>query len=60
MKNTEKLAEQSRRRVTPLYYSAAEDAVYSEPGDRRWFLTELIRYNTPEEIERTVRRFMAM
>lgn len=60
MKNLETLARISAHRVTPLYYSPAEDAVYTEPGAGRWYLTDLIRKNSPQEIENTVRRFMVM
>lgn len=60
MKNLETLARISAHRVTPLYYSPAEDAVYTEPGSGRWYLTDLIRKNSPQEIENTVRRFMVM
>lgn len=60
MKNTETVARISEHRITPLYYSPAENAVYTEPGAGRWYLTDLIRKNSPQEIEDTVRRFMAL
>lgn len=60
MKNTETLARISAHRITPLYYSPAEDAVFCDPGEGRWHLTDLIRKNSPEEIEATVKKFMAM
>lgn len=32
----------------------------TEPGAGRWYLTDLIRKNSPQEIEDTVRRFMVL
>ena len=60
MKNIETVARQSEHGITPLYYSPAEDAVYTEPGAGRWYLTDLIRKNSPQEIENTVRHFMVL
>lgn len=60
MKNIEMVAKASEHGITPLYYSPAEDAVFTEPGAGRWYLTDLIRKNSPQEIENTVRRFMVM
>lgn len=60
MKNIEMVARISEHRITPLYYSPAEDAVYTEPGAGRWYLTDLIRKNSPQEIEDTVHRFMVL
>lgn len=60
MKNVNKVVEQSKRGHTPLYYSIREDAVYTEPGDGRYYLTDLIRENTAEEIKHTVMRFMSL
>lgn len=45
--------------TVPLYYSIKEDAVYSEDGEGRFYLTDLIRHNEPEEIEQTVRKFLS-
>ena len=42
----------------PLYYNPQNDTVYTTAGENRRFLTYLIRENTPEEIESTVKRFM--
>lgn len=60
MKNLKRLSEQSATEITPLYYSPKENAVYSTDGEERFFLTYLIRKNTPEEIEKTVIKFMAL
>ena len=60
MKNLKQIAERSRQGVTPLYYSIREDAVYSEAGDGRFYLTDLIRYNSEDEIAETVRYFLSL
>ncbi len=60
MKNTKQVSQQSKQGITPLYYSIREDAVYTSEGDGRYYLTDLIRENTEEEIVNTVRRFMSM
>lgn len=60
MKNISKVAERSAQGVTPIYYSIKEDAVYTEDGDGRYYVTDLIRKNTEAEIVRAVRRWMAM
>lgn len=57
MNNTKQVSEASANGCK-LYYSIREDAVYTQPGEGRWFLTELIRKNTEEEIVNTVRKFM--
>ena len=43
-----------------LYYSIEEDAVYTTGGNGRYFITTLIRKNTPQEIEKTVDHIMAL
>lgn len=60
MKNLEIVAKQSGNGITPLYYSIRENAVYTEAGEGRYYLTDLIRKNTEKEIEVTVKRFMSM
>ena len=60
MKNLKEVAEQSRQGITPLFYSIRENAVYTEEGDGRYYLTDLIRENTEQEIKDAVRRFMSM
>lgn len=60
MKNVKSVAKRSKRGLTPLYYNVREDAVYTEPGDGRYYLTDLIRENTEKEIITTVIRMMSM
>ena len=60
MKNLDVVARESSKGVTPLFYGIREDAVYTEDGEGRFYLTDLIRENTEDEIKRTVRRFMSM
>ena len=60
LKNVEKVSEESRKGKTKLYINVYENALYTEPGTGRWYLTELIRYNTAEEIIDTVHRFANM
>lgn len=60
MKRLDIVSEESKMGTTPLYYSIAEDAVYTTPADGRWHLTDLIRHNTEDEIEETVKRFMRL
>ena len=64
MKNLKKLSDQTNfiilHGAVPLYYSIKEDAVYSEAGEGRFYLTDLIRYNTEDEIAETVRYFLSL
>lgn len=60
MRNLKRLSEKSKTGRVKLFYSPKNKAVYDKPGNGRYFLTELIRENTPEEIEKTVKYFMAM
>ena len=60
MKNVKAVSNRSRQGITPLYYSVKEDAVYTEDGDGRYYLTDLIRENTEQEIIETVRKYMSM
>lgn len=57
MENLKKVAEASKNGCK-LYYSIRENAVFTTEGEGRYFLTELIRENTPEEIQKTVYKFM--
>ena len=43
-----------------LYYSIANDAVYTTPAQGRYYVTDLLRPNTPEEIKTAVNRWLAM
>ena len=60
MRNLRAVAEESRNGITPLYYSIAENAVYTADGEGRHFVTDLIRENTEAEIKQAVRRWLAM
>ncbi len=60
MKNLKKLSKMSKKGKVSLYYSSREKAVFDAPGEGRFYLTDLIRENTPEEIRKTVDFMMAM
>lgn len=47
-------------RTVPLYYSIKEDKVYTEEGNGRFFLTNLINKNTEKDIEKTVHYMMSL
>ena len=61
-KNIKNLPEVAGRSAwgVKLYYSLEENAVYTEDGKGRWYVTEFIRKNTPEEIEQAVNRMLSM
>ena len=59
MKNLNEIAARSAA-GTKIYYSVIESAVYTEDGPGRWFVTELIRKNEAQEIEKAVRRWLAL
>ena len=59
MKNLNEIAAESRK-GTQIYYSIREKAVYTKDGDGRYFVTELLRENTAEEIKRAINRWLAM
>lgn len=65
MKNTQTVANKTRNtrsgdRATwiPLFYSFAQDAVYTVPGNDRFQVTTLINPNTAQDIENAVNRFI--
>lgn len=59
MKNLKAVSRKSQEtNRLPLYYSFATDAVYTTPGDRRFFVTYLIRANTEAEIREAVSRWL--
>lgn len=65
MKNAAKVSEKSKNIVTrdrstwlPLFYSFKDDAVYTIPGNDRFHVTDLINYNTVEDISSAVTRFI--
>ena len=60
MKNLKEVSEKSKKGRTPIYYSHEDQAVYTEKGPGRFYVTDLIRENSEEEIERTIRRWMSL
>jgi len=61
MRNLRAVAQESYRKGwTPLYYDIKHDAVFTEDGEDRFYVTDLIRPNTSQEIEAVVRRWLAM
>lgn len=58
MKNLDIVAAESRNGWAPLYYSIREQAVYTEPGEGRYYVTDLIRENTEQEIKQAVMRYL--
>jgi len=59
MKNLKEVAAESKHGC-PLYYSVKENAVYTTGGSGRYYLTDLIRENTPKEIVAAVHKYMSM
>ena len=60
MKNLKEAAERSKKGRTPIYYSYKDQAIYFEKGPGKFYVTDLIRENTPEEIEHTIRWWMSL
>lgn len=58
MKGLKKLSNLSKTKRVSLYYDIKNDTVFSEPGNGRFYLTDLINYNSPKDIEKTVERMM--
>lgn len=56
---TQAIGKGNRKRM-PLYYSIVDNAVYTTPAQGRYYVTDLLRPNTPEEIETAVNRWLAM
>lgn len=61
MKNLDRIAELSKRinqkdKTTwiKLYYNIEKKAVYDRPGKDRFFVCDLIRDNSPEDIKEAV------
>ena len=52
--------EASHENRVSVYYSIAYDTVYTEDGKGRWYITDLIRYNTPMMIKDAVKKYMDM
>ena len=60
MKNLKEVARESAKGRTPIYFSHKDQAVYTEAGPGRFYVTDLIRENTEEEIKAAIRRWMTM
>lgn len=59
IKNVEEVARRSAWGVK-LYYDLKENAVYTEAGGSRWYVTEFLRKNTEKEITQAVNRMLSM
>ena len=61
MRNIKKVADKSKvvcpNMILPLYYSIKNDAVYFQPGNDRFFVTNLINPNEPKDIIEAVERW---
>lgn len=57
---TQKINYRDRSTWVTLYYSVAKDAVYSEPGEGRFKMCDLINPNTEKDIIESVHYFMNM
>lgn len=44
----------------PVYFSFENNRTYTTDGEGRFFVTKLIRENTPDEVELAIRRWMAL
>lgn len=60
MNNLTEVANESKKGYTPLYYSFSEDAVYTLKAKGRFYVTDLIRENTEDEIKAVVLRWMSL
>lgn len=59
-KKTESIKCKDMKTWIPLYYSIREDAVFSDPGEGRYKLCNLINQNTGQDIIETVNHLMNM
>ena len=44
----------------PVYFCFENNRAYTTDGEERFFVTKLIRENTPDEVELAIRRWMAL
>ena len=51
---TKRTTSTNRASWVSLYYSISEDTVYTEAGNGRYFVTDLINPNTTNEIQEAV------
>ena len=56
-KRSAKIRQEDWSTWLPIYFSFKTDTVYTTEGEDRFFVTKLIRPNTPEEIKAAVERF---
>lgn len=43
-----------------VYFSFKDNRAYTTGGEDRFYVTKLIRENTPNEVEQAIRRWMAL
>lgn len=60
MKNVRSVVRATKKGRTPLYYSPKENAVYTEAGRDRFYLTDLLKPHTAEQIKKTVDYFLCL
>jgi hypothetical protein len=60
MKNIQTVVKATQKGRTPLYYSPSTDTVYTEAGEGRFYLTDLLQPHTPDQVEETVNFFMSL
>lgn len=53
-KKSKKIRQTNTNSWLPIYFSFKTNTVYTEEGQDRFFVTKLIRENTPKEIEEAV------
>ena len=57
MKGLKRIADLSKTQRVSLYYSFEKDTVYDKPGDGRYYVTDLINENAPDDIKDAVNRY---
>ena len=64
MKNLKEISQKTQaidpKHPMPLYYSIKNKEVYTNPGAGRFFVTNLINPNQPEDIKEVVDRWLRM
>ena len=64
MKNLKTIAAKTQkitpRTPLPLYYSITKKEAYTNPGAGRFFVTNLINPNQPEDIKEVIDRWLMM
>ena len=59
-KKSQSIVQRDRETWVPVYYSIQKDSVSTTEGEDRYYVTDLIRPNSPEEIRETVERWKRM